>query len=158
MPIFGAKSRAARGCASKLACGRRIDPHGAHSFLRYAAANLRLPQRADRVVRPYRALCAFADGVCNFAIAFCGSMWASTPTEILHGCRSLCRFLGAPCAGGAEPRPYGFPKGASKKAAAAPQLFYVFFSNRSPHLGQRMLMRPLPRGTRTVWLQRGQRK
>ena len=26
MPIFGAKSRAARGCASKLACGRRIDP------------------------------------------------------------------------------------------------------------------------------------
>ena len=24
MPIFGAKSRAARGCASKLACGRRI--------------------------------------------------------------------------------------------------------------------------------------
>ena len=26
MPIFGAKSRAARGYASKLACGRRIDP------------------------------------------------------------------------------------------------------------------------------------
>ena len=26
MPIFGAKSRAMRGCASKLACGRRIDP------------------------------------------------------------------------------------------------------------------------------------
>ena len=26
MPIFGAKSRAARGCASKLACGRRIVP------------------------------------------------------------------------------------------------------------------------------------
>ena len=32
MPIFGAKSRAARGCASKLACGRRIDPHGARPF------------------------------------------------------------------------------------------------------------------------------
>ena len=26
MPIFGAKSRAARGCASKLACGRRVVP------------------------------------------------------------------------------------------------------------------------------------
>ena len=26
MPIFGAKSRAVRGCASKLACGRRIVP------------------------------------------------------------------------------------------------------------------------------------
>ena len=31
MPIFGAKSRAARGCASKLACGRRIDPRGCTS-------------------------------------------------------------------------------------------------------------------------------
>ena len=30
MHIFGAKSRAARGCASKLACGRRIDPCGGH--------------------------------------------------------------------------------------------------------------------------------
>ena len=26
MPIFGAKSRAKRGCASKLACGHRIGP------------------------------------------------------------------------------------------------------------------------------------
>ena len=43
MPIFGAKSRAARGCASKLACGRRIDPHDARPFLRNAAANPRLP-------------------------------------------------------------------------------------------------------------------
>ena len=27
--------------------------------------------RADRVVRPYRTFYVFADGVCNFAIAFC---------------------------------------------------------------------------------------
>ena len=27
--------------------------------------------RADRVVRPYRTFCVFADGFCNFAIAFC---------------------------------------------------------------------------------------
>ena len=43
MPIFCAKSRAARGCASKLACGRRIDLHGAHSISRNVAANLPLP-------------------------------------------------------------------------------------------------------------------
>ena len=30
MPIFGAKSRALRGCALKLACGHRIGPY-AHS-------------------------------------------------------------------------------------------------------------------------------
>ena len=71
MPIFGAKSRAARGCASKLACGRRIDPHGAHPFLRNIAATPPLPPRADRVVRPYKTLCVFADSVCNFAIAHC---------------------------------------------------------------------------------------
>ena len=71
MPIFGAKSRAARGCASKLACGRRIDPYDARPFLRNVAANLSLPKRADRVVRPYRTLCVFAEGICNFAIAYC---------------------------------------------------------------------------------------
>ena len=32
MPIFGAKSRAMRGCASKLACGRRIGPRRMHRF------------------------------------------------------------------------------------------------------------------------------
>ena len=28
MSIFGTKNRATRGCASKLACGRRIAPAG----------------------------------------------------------------------------------------------------------------------------------
>ena len=32
MPIFGAKSRAVRGCASKLACGRRIGPMRSYEF------------------------------------------------------------------------------------------------------------------------------
>ena len=40
-----------------------------------------LYRRADRVVRPYKTLRVFADGVCRFAIAF--------------------------CAGGVEPLPYG---------------------------------------------------
>ena len=32
MPIFGAKSRAKRGCASKLARGHRIGPFGSFEF------------------------------------------------------------------------------------------------------------------------------
>jgi len=32
MPIFGAKSRAMRGCASKLACGHRIGPRSTDRF------------------------------------------------------------------------------------------------------------------------------
>ena len=49
---LGAKSRALRGCASKLACGRRIGP------LKYCgfASDLHKTgqfRRADRVVRPY---------------------------------------------------------------------------------------------------------
>ena len=48
-----------------------IDPHAAQSFLRNVAANLSLPKRADRVVRPYRTFYVFAENACNFAIAFC---------------------------------------------------------------------------------------
>ena len=32
MSIFGTKNRATRGCASKLACGRRIAPAGRTVF------------------------------------------------------------------------------------------------------------------------------
>ena len=52
MPIFGAKSRAMRGCASKLACGRRIGPAERNVFTvifgKFAAA-----QRADVGIGPY---------------------------------------------------------------------------------------------------------
>ena len=71
MPIFGAKSRAARGCASKLACGRRIDPFGGHIRFYDTLRQICDCPRADRVVRPYRTFCVFADGACNFAIVFC---------------------------------------------------------------------------------------
>ena len=40
----------------------------------------------------------------------------------------------------------------------SPRLFQVFLMNCSPHLGQRILMRPFPRGTRTTCRQRGQVK
>ena len=56
MPIFGAKSRAARGCTSKLACGRRIVP-------------------AEQA--------CFAEVYGKFA-TFSGPMWASAPTQTVH--------------------------------------------------------------------------
>ena len=37
-------------------------------------------------------------------------------------------------------------------------VLYVFLMNCSPHLGQRILILPLPRGTRTTCRQRGQVK
>ncbi len=52
MPIFGAKSRAARGCASKLACGRRIVPAEQTDF----------------------------EGIYGKFATFLGPMWASAPT------------------------------------------------------------------------------
>ena len=53
MLIFGAKSRAMRGCALKLACGRRIGPAECTVFTvifgEFAAA-----QRADVGIGPYK--------------------------------------------------------------------------------------------------------
>ena len=34
----------------------------------------------------------------------------------------------------------------------------VFLMKRSPHFGQRILIVPFPRGTRTIWRQRGHLK
>ena len=105
MSIFGAKSRAARGCASKLACGRRIDPRAARPFLQYVAANLPLPNGRTEASAPTGR---FAFSPMVFAILrlhTAGSMWASTPTDVLRCCRSLHDFADAPCAGGASPSP-----------------------------------------------------
>ena len=52
MPIFGAKSRAVRGCASKLACGRRIDPLGSCEFAEGFRKNGAFC-RADVGIGPY---------------------------------------------------------------------------------------------------------
>ena len=49
---LGAKSRALRGCASKLACGRRIGPLKCCEFASVFRKNRHF-RRADRVVRPY---------------------------------------------------------------------------------------------------------
>ena len=54
MPIFGAKSRAKRGCASKLACGHRIGPAECTVFTGIYGEFV-TSQWADRVVGPYNA-------------------------------------------------------------------------------------------------------
>ena len=83
---LGAKSRALRGCASKLACGRRIGPLKCCEF----ASDFRKTRqfrRADRVVRPYgakskpNAITSDRPRVGAFPFGrWDGSMWASTPT------------------------------------------------------------------------------
>ena len=55
MPIFGAKSRAKRGCASKLACGHRIGPAERTGFTE-VSGEFAISQWADRVVGPYKRI------------------------------------------------------------------------------------------------------
>ena len=59
MPIFGAKSRAMRGCASKLACGRRIDPADCTVYTEICGEFV-TSRRADEGSGPYRVLQEFA--------------------------------------------------------------------------------------------------
>ena len=59
MPIFGAKSRAMRGCASKLACGHRIGPAFC-TILTVIFGEFATSQRADVGIGPYRMRHEFA--------------------------------------------------------------------------------------------------
>ena len=94
MPIFGAKSRAKRGCASKLACGHRIGPLGSCEFAEDFHKNGAICGRTEssaptgsaksfcrgrRLCRPNKCY-EFAE---NFQKngALCGPMWASAPTN-----------------------------------------------------------------------------
>ena len=55
MPIFGAKSRAKRGCASKLACGRRIGPADCTGFMEIHGEFV-TSQRVDVGIDPYNGM------------------------------------------------------------------------------------------------------
>ena len=55
MPILGAKSRAKRGCASKLACGRRIGPAECTGFMEIHGEFV-TSQRVDVGIAPYKQL------------------------------------------------------------------------------------------------------
>ena len=54
-------------------------------------------QRADRGVRPYKALCVFAENACNFVIAYRAGGTCPTPTlrrnTILRKKQALLRLL-----------------------------------------------------------------
>ena len=58
MSIFGTKNRATRGCASKLACGRRIDPADCTVFT-VICGEFATSRRADVGIGPYRVLREF---------------------------------------------------------------------------------------------------
>ena len=105
MPIFGAKSRAARGCASKLACGRRIDPAMRnHKIANTIGDHAQRPVGADASVRPL-GNCKFA-AMCRKKQA-CGSMWASTPTNGGRVCIGAFIFVGIFRRADRVVRPYG---------------------------------------------------
>ena len=53
MPIFGAKSRAMRGCASKPVCGRRIGP-AVQAVFTVIYSEFATSQWADASIGPYR--------------------------------------------------------------------------------------------------------
>ena len=55
MTISGAKSRAMRGCASKLACGHRIDPADCTVFTEIYGEFV-TAQRADVGIGPYKSI------------------------------------------------------------------------------------------------------
>ena len=80
-----------------------IDPYDARPFLRYAAANLRLPNGRTEASAPTGRFTLPPMVGALLQLHPVGESTASTPTEIL-GCRhTLYDFAGAFCAGGQAP-------------------------------------------------------
>ena len=108
MPIFGAKSRAAHGCASKLACGRRIDPAARNCKIAHAIGdNVKRSVGADDSVRPLgndKFAAMFRKNDC----ALCGESAASPPTNVVRICRGTFVFAGAYRRADRVVRPYGY--------------------------------------------------
>ena len=107
MPIFGAKSRAARGCASKLACGRRIEPATRnHKTARIFGEIAQCPVGADASVRPW-GNGKFAATYHKNECASCGESAASTPTNMVRIRQGAPVFMGAFRRADRVVRPYG---------------------------------------------------
>ena len=62
--------------------------------------------RADRGVRPYRTLCVFADGACNFVIASCRGERGIDPYGHLSLSPFVVRFRLCVLHGRGKPLPY----------------------------------------------------
>ena len=107
MPIFGAKSRAARGCASKLACGRRIDPAEHNCKIANPIGKIvKRPVGADDPVRPWGNR-GFAATYRKNGCASCGESAASPPTNVVRIRRYAFVFAGAYRRADRGVRPYG---------------------------------------------------
>ncbi len=112
---LGAKSRALRGCASKLACGRRIGPLKCCEFASdfHKSGQFR---RADRVVRPYDAktkpntITSIRPraGVFPFwRVGRCGHRPLRRETENIAFCEAFCRGENETLYNNAHPPPRG---------------------------------------------------
>ena len=162
MPIFGAKSRAARGCASKLACGRRIDPATRNRKIVHAIGeNEKRSVGADDPVRPWgngKFAAAFRKNGC----AACGESAASTPANSVririgasvfvgthrradrvvrpYGCVRVrigtVEFSASYCAGGVEPRPYITTKRGGSSAISTLPLSVLRCARTPPPKGE----------------------
>ena len=83
-----------------------IDPHNARPFLRYVAANLPLPHGRTGSSAPTGRCAGSPKMPAILQLPTAGSMWASTPTDVLRCRRLLYGIVGAFCAGGVEALPY----------------------------------------------------
>ena len=106
-----------------------IDPYDARPYLRYAAANLPLPNGRTEASAP-TGRCAFSLKMHTILrLHSAGESAASTPTDRLHCRCSLCDFDGAPCAGGASPSPALRRSPAQKRTAHRGGSFSYLFQH-----------------------------
>ena len=122
-----AKRYAPVGADASVRPAARTHEHGRTNANTHTVCRGRCPHRPARrtpvftircgktVVPIGRTEASAPTGRCAFSLKMhtilrlhsAGSMWASTPTDRLRCRCSLCEFVGAPCAGGVEPLPYG---------------------------------------------------
>ena len=91
-------------------CVGRTEPlpcgvSGNFTFLRYAVANLPLHNGRTEASAPTERFSVSPMACAILRLHAAGSMWASTPTDALRGCRSLYDFAIARCTEGASTPP-----------------------------------------------------
>ena len=84
-----------------------IDPCGRHiSFLRDPASKLVVPHGRTESSAPTGRYAGPPTVRAGLQLHIAGSMWASTPTDVMRGRRLLCNFDGTPCRTDRGVRPY----------------------------------------------------
>ena len=82
-----------------------LSPHRARPFLRNVAANPQLPHGRTEASAPTRRCACSPKMRAILQVRTAGSMWASTPTEILHGRCLAARFCDCILRGGGRTPP-----------------------------------------------------